>query len=265
MLNPLVGSSGLSNLLSSYPVLSYMVVEVDSDLSFIVLTALACVCIWRLGASRSSALAMPVVWMGTLLVVAPFNVTAWRYSFEALVPFTLLAGLGIFYLLPKPKGRKVGQNPVSVYWKAALVLLLVLVPVIVSSEGAAVVGDAVSDSSLVAQNQNLVYQSIGWLGTNTLPNSSYLSVSDQRFTYTSLIIDRNTTFQFESSPSSAQQFAHSIGAGYVIVTDLVTLPVTGGPPPSLEQLPWNTFPTGKGNSNLSLVYQNADVRIYKIV
>lgn len=254
------GSTPLAGLFSPYPVLSYMAIEVNYDLSFIVLAALACICIWRFWSSKAPVIAIPIIWMVTLLVVAPFNLTAWRYAFEALVPFTLMAGLGLFSLLPRSKAAKGRQNPKGFYRKPGIVLLLVLLLIVASSWGASAVSNSINNTGVSAETQSLDYQCVTWLGANTPQNATYLSVSDVRFIFTSLLIGRNTTYQFTSTPSSALQIAHSAGATYIIVTDYVT----GALPADPSLLPWNNFPTAN-TSNLALIYQNTGVRVYHIV
>lgn len=257
------GSTVLSRLVSSYPVLSYMIFEVYSDAAFLVMACLACVYIWRLGRSKNPALAIPVVWFATLLVVSPFNVAAWRYSYEALVPFMLMAGLGLYYIVPKPERlvrRRAGSG--TGLWKSALVLALVLTPVVGYSWGGFAFNDAVTNASSVAQNQRLVNESIAWLGANTPSNASYVSLTDWRFAYTSLLIGRDTSYGFASLPSEGIALAQKAGADYIIVTYLITesLPANSSP----SAYPWNNFPT-RSDANLTLIYSNADVRIYRVV
>lgn len=259
----ITGATALSNLLSFYPVLSYMALEVNYDLGFAILIALACVYIWKFGSTRSAVFAIPIIWLATLLVASPFSSSAWRFSFEALVPLTLMAGLGLFSLLPKfeKSRRRLWRGTSSFPWKAGLVVVLVLVPVVADSWGAQAVSDSLTDTSLVAQGQSLVNQSIVWLGANTPQNATYLSVSDWRFTYTSLLIGRKTTYQFTSKPNTAMQIARGVNATYIIVTNHVTENL----PPVPALFPWNNFPPSVADSNLTLVYQNSDVRIYHIV
>lgn len=255
------GTTFLSGLLSSVPVLSYMALEVTYDLGFGVLVILVLFYLWRSATLKSPSLAIPIVWFVTLLIVSPFNVGAWRFSYEALVPFTLMASFAIFLLLPKvePRRRRRPRSS-SAYWKVGLVLVIILVSVLAGSWGSMLVSDAATNTGLFAQNQSYVNESIFWLGANTPQNSSYVSVSDWRFVYTSLLISRETTYSFVSEPSTALKLAAQVNAQFIIVTNQVTESV----PPVPSLFPWNNFPT-ESNSNLTLVYQNPDVRIYKIL
>lgn len=258
------GSTFLSRLVSSYPVLSYMILEVYSDVAFLVLAALACWLVWRAGKARSVPLTIPVVWLATLLVVSPFNVSAWRYSYEALVPFTLMAGIGAYLLLPKTDRmvrRRAGSEGAQKL-KAALVLALIFAPAVGYSWGTFALNDALTSTGSVAQNQGLVNETMAWLGENTPSNSTYLSVSDWRFTYTSLVIGRETSLAYTNLPSDGIALAEKAHAGYIIVTYLVTETIPAGSPPS--DYPWNNFPT-KSSENLTLIYSNPDVRVYQVV
>jgi hypothetical protein len=253
------GSTLLSQALSFYPVLSYMALEMYSDISSIILAALLGVFIWKMRPWKSPVLLLPLVWLATLIVVAPFDLEAWRYSFEALVPFTILAGFGLFSLLPPEIKGKTWSR--SSRWKSGLLLVLILSPIVVTSFGAAAVQDAGTDTSQVSQAQYSVNQAITWLGDNTPKNATFLSVSDWRFDFTKQLIGRISTYEFVSTPSVALQVARNVSAGYIIVTNEVTTSL----PPNPSLYPWNNFPTvNETSSNLLLLYQNPDVRVYQI-
>jgi hypothetical protein len=254
------GSTTLSSALSFYPVLGYMASLFDSDLLFIIMTLLCCVYIWRFGLSRSAILAIPIIWFGSILVASPFSPAAWRFSIEALVPFTLMASFGLFSLLPKRRQQQKGGSRIP-HWKVLVVLVLILSLVLVDSWGTKIVADSLTNTSLISQEQGLVNQSIVWLGSNTPSNATYLSISDSRFTFTSQLIGRETVYHYTNTPTSALQTAHKVNATYIIVT----FGVTENLPPIPSLYPWDKFPPDVANSNLSLVYQNSDVRIYQIV
>ena len=117
--------------------------------------------------------------------------------------------------------------------------------------------DSFTSAQDSAQSQRYVYQAIEWMGNSTSPESTFLSVSDWRFTYSETLISRNTLYQFESSPQSTIPAAKSQGIGYIIVTFAVTESLL--PNPSL--FPWNNF---KPSANLTMVYSNPDVEIFEI-
>ncbi len=250
------GGTTLSALLSSLPVMSYMALEVFSDTAFVVLFALAAVYVYRGVISKGPLLLIPLLWFVSLVVASPRDVSAWRFSFEALVPLTIMAGYGLYIALPKRDivNRKKGSWK---YTKLGLALLLLLSPILVSSWGQTLVADSTTDTTPYSNSQQNVYSAIYWLKDNTPSDSKYLSVSDWRFTYTDLFMGRTTDYAFYSQPSSAVTAAQASGAGYIIVTNLVTESI----PPDPSLFPWNNF---HPSSNLTLIYSNDDVKVFKI-
>src|SRR5208283_2882345 len=177
---------------------------------------------------------------------------------------TLMAGLGITFLFPrqaamttaKKRARRTSGHPGrprSVVTAIVFVGLLVL-----GSWGTTMLSDSFTLTQANAQAQNNVYQAIQWLGSNTSAASAYLSVSDWRFTYTGLLIGRNSFYQFESTPQTAIPAAKTDGAEYIIVTNTVTVSL----PPVPSLFPWNNFAP---SSNLTMVYSNPDVEVFQIV
>lgn len=251
----LSGSTAISLQLSNVPVLGYMALEVADDLGFVLLSILAGVFLWKMITSRKWMLSPLVIWFVTLLVLAPLSISAWRFSLEALVPLTLMASAGVFLLLPRLVKRADWRLQSSEYGKTGLLLFLILIPMIGGSWGVRMTQDAMAGASAVPQTQTSINASISWLGFNTPQNSSYLSVSEWRFTYTSLFLSRNTTV-LSLSPTNAIEYTLSHSVRYILVTNIVTWPSSG-----LEGVPWNGFPD-HSTSNLSLVYRNPDVRIF---
>jgi hypothetical protein len=252
------GGTWISGLLSAFPILSYVAVEVTYDLGLLVMVFLFVVYLWRAFTLRSPLMFVPLIWFISLLVASPDNVSAWRFSFEALVPFTLMAASGLFSLLPRFEARRGRKSSPTLFWKAGLILVLVLVPLFAGSWGVQLVSDATTDTQLISQSQVAVNASISWLGSHTPGNSTYLSVSDFRFSYTSLFLDRPTTYVYLSNPGQAIPYADQHHMGYIIVTRLVTAAIPDNP----QDFPWNTFPA-ESSSNLTLIYNNTDVRIYR--
>ena len=78
--------------------------------------------------------------------------------------------------------------------------------------------NSTANISSTSQVQKEVYSAIYWLNNNTPTNSTYLSLSDWRMTYTSLMIDRRTYYQYFSDHNQSIQYAQKIGAEYIIVT-----------------------------------------------
>jgi len=265
-------STFLSNELSFFPVLSYMAVEMENDVALIVSLILLAFFVYRALVLKNILLSIPIVWLLALMIAAPFNISAWRFSYETLVPLTLTSGYALFSILPFTMrgGRQSPQKKAAMSKRiksrsgqsqlVPLALFVILFgAILVGSWGQIMLGDALTDTGAVAQSQNYVYQSIYWLKTNTPNGSQYLSVSDWRFTYSNLMIGRLTHYQYIFNVSSAIQVAKNTSSGYIIVTNFVTSNV-----PNVSGLfPWNTFPASS-NANLTLIFSNPDVRVYEI-
>ena len=264
-------STFLSNTFSSFPVLSYLAVEMENDVALIVSLILLVFFVYRTLVLKDVLLSIPIVWLLALVIVAPFNISAWRFSYEALVPLTLTSGYALYSILPYSmrESRKSSQKTVmgkrikSRGGQSQLVPLAIFVillgAILVGSWGQIMLVDALTDTNTVAQTQNDVYQSIYWLKTNTPNGSQYLSVSDWRFTYSNLMIGRLTHYEYIFNVSSAIQIAKNTSSGYIIVTNFVTSNV-----PNVSGFyPWNTFPSAS-NANLTLIFSNPDVRVYEI-
>lgn len=253
----IVGQTSVSSALAGVPVLGYMAFLTYDDVAFVVMIGLAAVSIiW--GRSKKGLYFMPLVWLAALVLAAPISIDAWRFSYEALVPLLMMGGFGFYFVLPKKGFERKRRGASKSVWLvlATLILLLVLVG---GSWGTSVVADSVDNPGEFASIQGQVYSAIYWLGAHTPQNSTYLSVSDFRFTYSSLLISRTTYYQFTSEPTNATTEAEALGARYVIVT----LGVTENLPPVAELFPWNNFPPA-GSSSLNLIYNTTDIRIYQI-
>jgi hypothetical protein len=255
----LVGSTPLATALSSFPVIGFIATEVTDDIATAALFLFFLLYFYFLRNSREPRMFIAPIWFFSLVVAAPFNTTAWRFSFEAIVPLTLMAGYSIATLIPErvsqKKVRKTGKR-----WGQSVVLaviMILLAPVMIGSWGQNLVQTATSDTQSQALIQNEVYDAILWLQNHTSTNSTYLSVSDWRFTYTNYMINRHAFYRYTNSPSQGIEFAIAVGANYIIVTNYVTENI----PPVAQYFPWNTFP---GGSNMTLVYDNPDVRIFHV-
>ena len=245
----------LSEILSPVPVLSYVAAEVSDDLALVALILLSIAGAYGSVKSKKTFMLLPLLWLVSLLVAAPIAASAWRFSIEALVPLTLISGYGIFVVVTKFKKRW----PVSgqTKWTSTLVLLLILTSVAYGSWGQGALTDALTNSNSTAQAQRDVYTAIYWLKNNTPQDSTYLSLTDWRLTYTSLMIGRTTYYKYFSDENQSLEYSKSVGAEYIIITRAVTLQI----PPLPLLFPWNTF---KQDSNLTQIYSNADVRVYQI-
>lgn len=249
-------STYLSNLLSGIPVLKYMAAEVSDDIGLIVLWFFAAICAYSSIRSKKFGM-LPFFWFASLLIAAPFGISAWRFSFEALLPLTLMAGYGMFIVASSlNKKMSLSHNKLPNI-RVIIIVLLFLLPILYGSWGNRIITDSISNAHATAKVQNDVYSSIYWLKYNTPTNSTYLSLTDWRMTYTNLMIGRPTYFKYFSEQNQSIQYADKVGARYIIVTRQTTLNL----PPLPQFHPWNSF---VNESGFTQVYSNADVRIYKL-
>ncbi len=248
-----IGGTYLSGLLSPVPVIANMATINYYDFGFVLLLLFSVIFAWQVLKERDALRVAPFVWFLSIVLVAPLNSGAWRLSYVGLVPLLLMASGGLVLLLPKAQKKK--RNPYKSSRGVLLGILLILL--LAGSWGVTVVSDSETNTQLSAQAQQNVYNSILWLGDNA--HGSLLSVSDSRFIYTPQLIGRGTYYNFLSTPAQAIPYARSVGASYIIVTQLVTASV----PPVPSLFPWNNFPTAS-NGNLTLLYTNDDVRIYSV-
>lgn len=267
-------STFLSNAFASYPVLSFLAVEMENDAALIVSLVLAVVFVYRFLSWRDASFVIPLVWFISLFIAAPYNISAWRFSYEALVPLTIMAGFGLYSLLPvsfreeKKKQQTIRKGTLGVRIKTRggpsqllplAIVIVLLGTLLIGSWGQLMLTDALTNTTDVSQSQNYVYQAIYWLKANTPTGSQYLSVSDWRFTYTNLLIGRLTHYQYLYNVTSAIDVAKNTSSNYILVTNVVTASV-----PNIPTLyPWNNFPTSS-NANLTLLFSNSDVRIYGV-
>jgi hypothetical protein len=251
-----VGQTFVSSALAGEPVLSYMAFLTYDDVAFVTMMALAAVSvIW--GRSKKGLYFVPLAWLVSLVLAAPISIDAWRFSYEALVPLLIMGGFGFFFVVPK-KGFERKRRGASKSARLALATIFLLFLLVLGSWGTTMVADSVDNPSEFAAIQGQVYSAIYWLGAHTPQNSTYLSVSDFRFTYSSLFIGRTTYYQFTPLPSNATVEAKAVGAKYIIVT----MGVTENLPPVAQLFPWNNFPAS-GSASLPLIYNTTDIRIYK--
>ncbi len=218
--------------------------------------------------SKNPIFFVPVVWFISLIVAAPNDTSAWRFSYEAIVPLTFMASFGLYAILPDSMNQNKTRSTMAKRTKSGqsgsalprmFIFVVLLGGVIIGSWGTSSVADSLTQTNLASQSQYSVYNAIYWLGSNTPNNSQYLSVSDWKFTYTNLILGRVTFYQYEGQPSEAIKAARNAKADYIIVTNVTTLSL-----PSIPSLfPWNNFPSST-NSNLTLVYHDQDVRIFEM-
>ncbi len=255
------GSTALSGILSAIPFLSDMALIVSDDVAFVLLMILVAIYAYRIGFQRKALFFIPMVWFVSLLLASFASQRPERFSFEALMPVVLMAGYGLSSLVPRldPSKGKIRRHNSSLRRKvkSAIVLIILLTPVMVNSSAQHALVDSTTYTDVSASSQQEMYNAMYWLKVNTPANSTYLSLSDWHFTYTSLLFGRVTSLYYTSYPLQALQAAQAAGARYIIVTYVTTwLPAR----PNLY--PWIRI---QQSVNLSLVYSNVDVRIFKVL
>jgi hypothetical protein len=252
-----LSQSFLGGILSGIPVLGYMAGELNDDIEFLLLMFLLVVYLLRFR-KGSSLLVIPVVWF-FILVLAPISSNTWRFAFEAVIPLLFMAGFAIhsFTIEERRPGRKRLRTNISKGWRTAIIVGALVLPVIVGSWGTEVVADSTTNGSLVNQSQQGVYNATLWMAQNTKPNATFLSLTDWRFSYLNDSIGRQSFFRFFSLEQPAVTYARLVGARYIIVTFVVTIPL----PSSATIYPWNNF---KPSPNFTLAYSNQFVEIFKI-
>lgn len=257
----LSGSTALSSALSGLPVLEYTALEVYDDVGFFFLILFALVYAYRGYRSKNVMIWLPLAWLASLLVAAPRDLSAWRFSYEAVIPLTFMAAYGVFSLLPKinrGSRRKRSGN----YLGTFVVLVLLMSPMVLGSWTTTAVANATVETSVSAQAQESVYAAFYWLKANATPGAGILSATDWRFVYTPAVIGRTTNVAPSggcyTNPHQVQEAALESNLTYIIVTRVVTCAL----PPSPQLYLWNTL---KPATNLTLAYSNADVKIFQVV
>lgn len=249
----------LSRLLSGIPSVAYMAVVIFDDPALVVMLALLAVALYKGWIARQKLLLVPVIWFFALLLAAPADTSAWRFSLEAVVPLTLLAGYGLHSLLPKGRATKktrLAKGDPYRFFAVGLIVLF-LAPILFNSWGMNMIATTTTNPTVEAGIQNDDYAAIVWLGQNTPPGSRYLSVSDPTFLYVNLLLNRNCTYRYVGSPEATVAYAKNNSFGYVIVTYYAVIPVKL---PAGETL-WGVF---QSSSNLTLIHQEATVEIFQV-
>ncbi|MDV3278203.1 MAG: hypothetical protein LYZ69_07030 [Nitrososphaerales archaeon] len=276
-----LGTTPLATLLSPVPVVSYMAVVTTNDLGALILFALAAVSLARQRGINNATSFLPAIFAGVIIVASPFNSVAWRFSFIGLVFLTMMAGVGITMLIPQ--GR-IGKRKVV----GLSLALLCLGATFVGSWGERMLTPVPQSAEI----QGYVHSAIGWLNDNTPRTSVYYSVTDWRFTEMTYMLFRRTVYGFTSNITDAfktaagfqlqkPKFVAAISNNLWDTTDtsptrlinativwylpptymIVTKFVTEDLPSNPSVYPWNTFAP---NANMSLVYTNPDVEVFRI-
>ena len=87
--------------------------ELESDVALIVSLILLAFFVYRTVVLKDILFTIPIIWLLSLVIVAPFNISAWRFSYESLVPLTLTSGFALYSVLPSSlseEKQKQGQQ-----------------------------------------------------------------------------------------------------------------------------------------------------------
>jgi len=251
----------LSLILSGYPFLRYVAVEITSDSSTLFLLAMAAAGAYASLRTKKPLAALPPVWLLAAAIAAPANQGAWRFSYVGLLPLCLLAGMGFGPLYDRLQRKNVikrrkGKRPLrgrrSLYLVGTAVLLIL---VIAGSWGTLLLYDALTQGTANGQAQRDVYSSMIWFSQNTPADSELVSITDWRYLYTGLIIGRHAAYSELTTPDALLMQLNGTKDLYVVLTALATVSAVSS----------NPFPLYSNDTHFQLVYRNPDVQIYRVV
>jgi hypothetical protein len=258
-------STALSSMLASLPAFEYLAAQIYDDAATLALFVLIALYVLFSYRSRKVLTLLPLVWFAALIAAAPFNASAWRYSYEALVPLLIMASFAIHSLLPQTERKAQGmsgriKNSKQRSPLVGIVLALVFLGLIIlGAVGTQVLVASQTTSGAVPTQQNNDYLALQWMKQNTPSNASFVSVSDWWFSFSNVMIGKPTFYSYTATPNESISLARTVNANYIIVTYLVTQSL----PSNSALFPWNNFPTSS-SGNLTLKYSNPAVRIYEI-
>lgn len=254
--------TALSGALKAWPVLRYIVVEITDDLGAVVTLALAALGVYLALKARSPAVWMLVVWLASLLVVAPFSETAWRFSYVALLPLLMLAAMGFDRLLPSPGERSFKQRSKlrarTDYRRVQLGLFaIVFILLVVDSWSWQLVADTTTAGSQNSQVQHGLLQAMGWLNANTPQGSLVVSVTDTDLNYYVLLYNRNSGYAPLATPDKVVAASgNATVPTYVVLTTVGTIQV-----PNATANPFSQYPH---DSRFKLDYNQSGVLVFEL-
>lgn len=256
----------LSGALAFFPSVAYLAFDIRNDVGFVAIIALLGLALYRGTKLRDYTILPIAIWFFALILAAPQNASAWRFSLEAVVPLTLLAGYGLNAIIPGTKSSKRERLRKGDPYKFALVVLtiLFLTPMAATGWASSFTQNLVVGSGVEAAAQVQVNDTMTWLNQNTPQTASYLSVTTPTFLYSVIQIDRNCTYEYFGNESQAVSFAKQDGDGYIIVTrhNVFYNQLTAVPDDASPDLPWFTY---KPTAGLALVYNNTEVKVFQLV
>ncbi|MDG6901772.1 MAG: hypothetical protein JRM80_07400 [Nitrososphaerota archaeon] len=254
----------LSAVLAPVPSLAYLASDIRNDVGFLAMAFLFGVGAYRAGKTRDPGLLLLAIWFFAVLVVAPQDSAAWRFSLEAVLPMTLLAGYGLHSIMPQKRVTKQQRARAGDPYKFGIVVLALLfvTPIVAPGWASTLALNLSQGSGQEAQIQLQVQDAMTWLGQNT-PKSAYLlSVTDPTFLYASVQIGRNCTYEYFGNETQAVSFARAEGMGYIVVTlHNVFYNPSVQASDTATNLPWYTY---RSTANVTLAYSNPDVKVFRL-
>lgn len=255
----------LSSALSFIPSLALLAFDVRNDIGFLAMLVLLTAGLYRAKKTNDASISLPAVWFFGLLVAAPQDYAAWRFSLEAIVPLTLLSGYGMAALMPSRRISKIRRLKTADPYKfgTAVVALLFLTAIAAPGWASTYAQTLVPGAQAQAQVQHQVLQAMNWLGENTTSSSAALSITDPTFLYTGLFSARNCSYAFIANETTAISYAQRSGFEYLVVThfNVYFNLLSPAPDDSSITLPWFTYAQ---TQNAKLIFSNPDVKIFQV-
>lgn len=271
---PINGLAPVSQDLSFWPVLGYIASSIAANGvygSAYALTTIASVIAFVVLAVRDRGRpALLLVWLLPILVAAPFSSAAWRFSFVALMPITLMTAY-VLALATRQRSyrlyKKVKRQVPAVYKTVALLFLALS---LAGSQSGQVVAQFIAGGTASNLQQQSDYQAMVWIDQNTPSNDTIISVSDWRFAFVQTLGGPAVFHSFEnvnassicapSGPSVVLQYASQVNSTLIVVTDNSTLADC-----TYLLRPWLTFsPQTLGCQDNCTVYENSEVRVFQV-
>ena len=256
------GDTFLSQYLTGWPVLRYVVVEIADDLGAMVTLVLAALGVYAAFRSKNPVVWVLIVWLLAILVVAPFSEAAWRFAYMALVPLLIIAAVGFDSQIPQTEDRAVRQRSKMRarrdYGRYRLGLLgVVFLLLLVNSWSWQLLGDAASNGAANSQNQNGVLAAMHWMNATTPRDSQVVSVTDSDYNYFQLLYGRASGYAPLATPDAVvAASAGSTVPTYVVLTKVGTVTV-----PDPSQNPFNLYPN---DARFQLQYNQSGVLVYEL-
>lgn len=255
----------LAQTLSFAPSLAYLAFDVRNDPGFVVMLALLGVALYKAFKSKDSSVLLPAIWFFGLLIAAPQNYAAWRFSLEAVLPLTLLAGYGLDKLLPNRRVRKqVRLRSGDPYrFKVLVVIVLFMTPMVATGWTSALTQSMTQGVEVTSQAQRQVDAAMQWMATNTSSSASFLAVTDPTFLYSNVQAGRNCTYEYFGNETRAVAYARASGIDYIVVTryNVYFNSLDAAPNIFNQGLPWYTY---HAVSNVTVAYTNSNVVVYRL-